>query len=120
MTRMICLDGALVRIDADRVEVDLAARGLSPADHFDAAVPCTCCGDEAWLPVMSYEDGTTVYLHDPAGEHGAPGYRVTGPRKHRWVYRLAEEGGVRVAYLAWEVGSRVEIRREPAAWRVAS
>ena len=28
MTRMICLDGAVVRIDADRVVVDLAARGL--------------------------------------------------------------------------------------------
>lgn len=125
MTRMLCLDGAVVRIDADRVEVDLAARGLRPADHAEAAVACTCCGGAAWLPVMSYENGTTVYLHAPAGDGQTPGYRVAGPRAHRWVLRVTEEAGVRVAFLAWETAERVEKPREPARvvvtpWRAAS
>ena len=33
MERMICLDGVAVRLDVDRVEVDLHRPGLVPADH---------------------------------------------------------------------------------------
>lgn len=124
MMRMICLDGAVTRLDADRVVVDLAARGLQPSDHADAAFVCTCCEGEAWLPVMSYEDGTTVYLHAPAGNEAALGYRVTGPRPHRWVIRIVEDAGERVAHLTWESAGRVEIRDmrrvEVTPWRVAS
>jgi hypothetical protein len=74
---------------------------------------------------MSYEDGTTVYLHDPAGLYRTPGDRVAGPQAHRWVIRVTEEAGTRVASLAWETAERVEGRGGSAhvavtPWRTAS
>ena len=103
MERMICLDGVAVRVDADKVEVDLGGVGLLPADHHEDHVGCDCAHGEAWQPVMSYHDGTTVYLH-PASEAGdAPlGYKVACPRPHRWHIAFIEEGTSRTARLWWE------------------
>ena len=102
MERMICLDGNPVRLQADRVEVDLGGAGLMPADHHldhgDA-----CCGHgETWQAVMSYDDGTTVYLHPAVGDDGVAGYRVNSPRPHRWKISYIEFGGSRLAKLGWE------------------
>jgi hypothetical protein len=107
MERMICLDGVAVRLDVDRLEVDLLATGLLPADHLGEMDPSHCCNGDAWHPVMSFEDGTTLYLHGPSdGSDGPFGYKVEGPRPHRWSITLLEPGAEtteKVARLSWEV-----------------
>ena len=102
MERMICLDGTPVRLLADRVEVDLGAAGLAPADHHHDPGEACCGHGQTWQAVMSYDDGTTVYLHPPAFEGGVPGYRVNCPRPHRWKITYVEFGGSRTAKLGWE------------------
>lgn len=102
MERMICLDGVAVRLVADQVEVDLGGTGLAPADHPDEPHAACCGHGEAWQAVMSYDDGTTVYLHPPVGDAGVPGYRVDGPRPHRWRVTYVEFDGSTLAKLGWE------------------
>ncbi len=95
MERMICLDGVAIALDVDKVEIDLQCPGLFPANHLDIDDD-QCChgchGGEKWHPIMSFHDGTTVYLHcPPEGEDGHLGYRVQGPRPHRWNIAFMED-----------------------------
>lgn len=109
MERIICLDGVEITLDVDKVEVDLRGPHLLPTDHQDECEPGHCHAGERWQPIMSYDDGTTVYLHcPPEGEDGHLGYRVAGPRPHRWTIAFldlpGEVGTERVAHLSWDVG----------------
>lgn len=92
MERMICLDGVAIALDVDKVEIDLQCPGLQPANHLDGDDEQRCHDGEKWHPIMSYHDGTTVYLHcPPEGEDGHLGYRVRGPRPHRWNIAFLSE-----------------------------
>jgi hypothetical protein len=103
MERLICLDGVTVRLDVDRVEVDLHRPGLQPADHPDGHYEVACCNGDVWHPIMSFDDGTTVYLHCPEdGADGPLGYKVDGPRPHRWHITFLPDDAERVARLSWE------------------
>lgn len=104
MERIICLDGVEITLDVDKVEVDLRGPHMKPADHLAQDEPPHCHDGDRWQPIMSYEDGTTVYLHcPPEGEDGHLGYRVAGPRPHRWTIEFQEAGAERVAMLSWAV-----------------
>lgn len=103
MERMICLDGVAVRLDVDRVEVDLHRPGLVPADHPHGHQEAACCNGDLWHPLMSYQDGTTVYLHCPVeGEEGPLGYRIDSPRPHRWNITFLPQTSEKIAKLTWE------------------
>lgn len=106
MERMICLDGVAVQLDVDRVEVDLHRPDLQPADHPDGGHSAACCNGDVWHPLMSFHDGTTVYLHCPnEGEDGPLGYKIDSPRPHRWniTFLPDEERAEKVAKLSWDV-----------------
>lgn len=101
MKRVICLDGVPIALEVDDVEIELGGHSLAPADHVEGAA-APCCDGELWQPLMSYADGTTVYLHAPAeGREGPLGYRIDGP--HRWTISFVDgplQG--RVARLSWQ------------------
>lgn len=97
MVRMICLDGVTHAIEVDKVEFDLVGPGRTPCsgpdDHADS---------EEWCPLMTFEDGSTLFLHcPPEAEQDTVSYRVRGPRPHRWNISLLP-GDERVARLSWE------------------
>lgn len=96
MVRMISLDGVDVALDVDRVEIDWRGSGLQPAtcDVDD------CHHGERWQPIMSFQDGSTLFLHCPPDE-GTLGYKVAGPNPHRWNITV-RPGDERVAWLSWE------------------
>lgn len=108
MERMICLDGVAIALDVDKVEIDLSSPGLQPADHPDSPHEHHCRDGEKWQALMSYQDGTTVYLHcPPEGEEGPLGYKVAGPRPHRWnitfLENAAQGNREKVAMLSWDL-----------------
>ena len=108
MERLICLDGVAIRLEVDHLEVDLAPAGLHPADHADGDHVHVCDHGVPWQALMSYHDGTTLYVHG-ASPAGAPaGYKVACPRPHRWVIVVAEEPTGRVARLGWEAAAIAE------------
>lgn len=103
MERMICLDGVPITLGVEKVEIDLACPGLRPADHPEGQSPKVCVDGEHWQPLMTFHDGTTIYLHcPPEGEDGPLGYHVDGPRQHRWNITIMEEGAS--ARLSLEIG----------------
>ena len=105
MERMICLDGVPITLGVEKVEIDLACPGLRPADHPDGHAPKVCADGEHWQPIMTFHDGTTIYLHcPPEGEDGPLGYHVDGPQQHRWNITIMEEGAA--ARLSLEIGDR--------------
>jgi hypothetical protein len=96
MVRMINLDGVHIALEVDKVEIDLRGTGRAPAtsDVDD------CHHGERWQPIMSFDDGSTLFMHCPS-EDGMLGYRVDGPTPHKWNITLMP-GLETVARLAWE------------------
>lgn len=102
MVRTICLDGINVALEVDKVEIDLRGPGLQPCSPDSLTADLWCVDGERWQPLMSFQDGSTLYLHcPPEGEDAPLGYKVDGPRPHRWNITVLP-GLERVARLSWE------------------
>jgi hypothetical protein len=96
MARVICLDGVNIALDVDKVEIDWRTSGLTPvtSDVED------CHQGERWQPIMSFQDGSTLFLHCPSDDEML-GYRVDGPNPHKWNITVLA-GDEKVARLSWE------------------
>ncbi|MDB5097496.1 MAG: hypothetical protein JWM80_1917 [Cyanobacteria bacterium RYN_339] len=96
MVRMINLDGVHIALEVDKVEFDLRGSGLQPATSYADESHY----GERWQPIMSFHDGSTLLMHCPS-EEGMLGYKVVGPRPHKWSITVLP-GTETVARLAWE------------------
>jgi hypothetical protein len=102
MVRRIDLDGLSLALEVDKIEFNLRDSGLRPCSAAQKFCESTQRDSEKWQPLMSFHDGSTLYLHcAPDGDPEIVGYKVVGPTPRRWNITLLT-GTQRVARLNWE------------------